>query len=152
MGDLNFDLKRLQATHKACSDARHSGLVRYLGRIIGNEATVGRGLGLLAWSTGSALCRHRRLSQDVSDNDAAACHYPDGRLGGVMAVCGPGVVTGGKSGIQASGGKGSAKSFPRAVFVRACYGAPRSQCWLWPASRPEGPTSPPRGGPCAAAR
>ena len=39
------------------------------------------------------------------------------------------VVTGGKSGIQASRGKGSAKSFPRAVFVPACYGAPRSPCW-----------------------
>ena len=130
MGDLNFDLKRLQATHKACSDARHSGLVRYLGRIFGNEATGGRGFGLLVWSTGSALCRHRRLLQDVSDNDAAACHYPDGWQGRAMVVVRAGVVTGGKSGIQASGGKGSAKHFPRAVFVRACYGAPRSQCWL----------------------
>ena len=45
------------------------------------------------------------------------------------AEMGKGVVTGGKSGIQASRGKGSAKSFPRAVFVPACYGAPRSQCW-----------------------
>ena len=64
-----------------------------------------------------------------------------------MAAGGKGVVTGGGTGIRASGGGGPAKRFSRAVFVRACYGAPRSRCWRpSPASRPEGPTSPPEGG------
>ena len=77
---------------------------------------------------------------------------PMDRLGGAMAVRGPGVVTGGRSGIQASGGKGSAEHLPRAVFVPACYGAPRSQSWLSQHLRPQGPTLPPRGGSCAAVR
>ena len=77
----------------------------------------------------------------------AACHYPENRAARALAAGGKGVVTGGGIGLRASGGGRSAKRFSRAVFVRACYGAPRSHCWrLSPASRPEGPTSPPEGG------
>ena len=68
--------------------------------------------------------RGARCSADEGSDTAqaahAACHY----LGG-----GPGrssrkrVVTGGKSGLRASGGKGSANNIPREAFVTAWYGA-----------------------------
>ena len=49
-----------------------------------------------------------------------ACHYPTGGRGARVAT---GVVTGGKSGLRASGGKGIAKKIAREAFVTGWYGA-----------------------------
>ena len=49
----------------------------------------------------------------------AACHYP-GATGGERRE-----VTGGRSGIQAFGGKGSAKHATDAGVMTACYSAPQ---------------------------
>ena len=57
-----------------------------------------------------ALCHYRRLLQDVS-----------GMRPPVDAERGLGVVTEGKSGLQASGGKGSTKDFCSVAFVTRCY-------------------------------
>ena len=64
---------------------------------------------------GVALARVR-----VRLNAPVACHYPTGDKG---AECGKRVVTGGKSGLRASGGKGIAKNAAREAFVTAWYGA-----------------------------
>ena len=56
-----------------------------------------------------ALCHYRRLLQDVS-----------GMKLPVEAGWGLGVVTEGKSGLQASGGKGSTKDFCSVAFVMRC--------------------------------
>ena len=50
----------------------------------------------------------------------AACHYPAGGPGRWLRK---GVVTGGKSGLRASGGKGIAKKIAREAFVTGWYGA-----------------------------
>ena len=56
-----------------------------------------------------ALCHYRRLLQEVS-----GLRLP------VDAGCGLGVVTEGRGGLQASGGKGSTKDFCRVAFVTRC--------------------------------
>ena len=56
----------------------------------------------------------------VRPGTPAACHYPAGDGGRIGAE---GVVTGGKSGLAASGGKGFAKNAAREAFVTGWYGA-----------------------------
>ena len=56
-----------------------------------------------------APCHYQGLSQEVSD--APGLPEPDGGFG---------VVTGGRRGLQASGGKQSAKDFVSAAFVTRC--------------------------------
>ena len=107
----------------------YSGLVRYFGRIFGNEATVRRVSGADPARSGPPAggfrarsgVRPRRvaripapghygeLSQEVSG--APGLSEPDAGLG---------VVTGGRRGLQASGGKESAKDFLSAAFVTRC--------------------------------
>ena len=47
----------------------------------------------------------------------AACHYPGGESDGFT---GKGVVTGGKSALQASSGKGFSKHYPQQSLARLC--------------------------------
>ena len=67
-----------------------------------------------------------RKGRSGSGDEWALCHYPRRlrRVSGVKlppeAVAGEGVVTEGRSGIQASGGKGSAKDVRSAAFVTRC--------------------------------
>ena len=60
----------------------------------------------------------------------AACHYPMGGPCGDVPDRGRGVVTGGGSGVQALGGKGSAKHAARDGLVPGWYGARRSSAAL----------------------
>ena len=64
------------------------------------------------------VARHARAPRGRPG--AHACHYPTGGRGARVAK---GVVTGAKSGLRASGGKGRANRKAREAFVTGWYGA-----------------------------
>ena len=146
------------ADHELCG-ARHSRLVRYLGRGFGNEATVGRGFGGrlggypvekrssrapggvaavaagstmgerdpgMAHPTGETMSAFERRATGVpSVTTPGLSRDVSGTRPGLRSVRDPGVVTEGKSGVQANGGKGFAKKNRDVRVVKLCYGRPR---------------------------
>ena len=74
-----------------------------------------------AKAAAGAMRHARRCADEGSGAAQRACLSLPGRRSGALVA--KGVVTGGKSGLRASGGKGSANNSVRAAFVTAWYGA-----------------------------